>query len=68
MHQNKLLPLWPLNITVKALISAFVMLLKAGVALPISEGKRLYLFMPLSTTNRGNRYQLVEIAVVQGQT
>jgi len=37
-RQNDLLPQWPLHITINALISVFVVLLKAGIALPISEG------------------------------
>jgi len=38
MHENKPLPRWPLSITVNALVSIFVALIKAGISLPLTEG------------------------------
>ena len=38
VHANKPLPEWPYGITINALIAIFTVILKAGVALPLSEG------------------------------
>lgn len=38
VHANKPLPEWPYSITINALIAIFTVILKAGVALPLSEG------------------------------
>ena len=38
MHQGKTLPQWPLNISINALLAVFTAILKATLALPLTEG------------------------------
>ncbi|KAF2671138.1 hypothetical protein BT63DRAFT_423379 [Microthyrium microscopicum] len=38
LHEGKPLPQWPFSISINALIAVFTAMLKAGVALPLSEG------------------------------
>lgn len=66
-YQNRQVDTWPLFITINAFIAVFTVLLKAGLALPLSEGWAYPVFiitLEVEKTDKVKRYQPVEVAMV----